>query len=103
MLFYAALHLVDAILFEKDRINPGNHEFRLECVKKKWYLSGIRPEYWILKQKSENARYDLITFTRVKIEREVVPRYRRIEEHILQQLPDELFASHQWLSRPKSK
>ncbi|PYX99115.1 MAG: hypothetical protein DMG63_09925 [Acidobacteria bacterium] len=100
--FYAALHLVDALLFEVDGIDPGNHEFRWNFVKNKLYLRGIKNEYWVLKQKSENARYDLITFTSTKLENEVIPRYRSIEQHILQQLPSALVGSYRWLTRPKA-
>ena len=31
--FYAALHLVDALLWEKDQINPESHEIRKEYVR----------------------------------------------------------------------
>lgn len=85
--FYAALHLVDAILWEKDKINPGDHYERYECVKVKWYLRAIRVEYKTLKDRSEDARYELITFTKAKVEREVIPLYTAIQSHILQQLP----------------
>lgn len=84
--FYAALHLVDALLYHREKIHPPNHEVRRDLVKGKWYLRGIRDEYRRLKDHSEAARYYLITFTRAKIEREVVPLYLAIENHILQQL-----------------
>ena len=101
--FYAALHLVDALLFEKQKIDPGNHEFRTNFVKTKDYLTGIKNEYIVLKNKSENARYDLIPFTSAKVEQEIITRYKAIEEHVLQQLPTALVDQHQWLSRPKAK
>ncbi len=85
--FYAALHLVDALLWEKDNINPGNHEQRSNLVRTKWYLRGIRDEYRELKDRSVNARYDLLTFTKIKIDNNVIPLYRAIESHILPQLP----------------
>ena len=84
--FYAALHWVDALLFEKDGLNPDTHEIRRDYVKQKWYLRGISYEYRNLKDRSEDARYRLLTFTRSKIEREVIPAYRAIEQHIIPQL-----------------
>jgi uncharacterized protein (UPF0332 family) len=101
--FYAALHLVDALLWHKDQINPGDHDLRLKAIKDKYYLRGIKSEYWTLKNKSENARYDLITFTNTKIRTEIVPRYAAIEQHVLQQLPNEIVDQYRWLSRPKAK
>jgi hypothetical protein len=83
--FYAALHLVDALLFEKEHLNPDNHEIRRDYVKQKWYLRGISYEYRNLKDRSEDARYRLLTFTRSKIDREVIPLYRAIEHHIIPQ------------------
>lgn len=84
--FYAALHWVDALLFEKDGLNPDTHEIRLDYVKQKWYLRGISYEYRNLKDRSEDARYRLLTFTRSKIEREVILAYRAIEQNIIPQL-----------------
>jgi uncharacterized protein (UPF0332 family) len=84
--FYAALHWVDALLFEKEGLNPDNHEIRRAYVREKWYLRGISYEYRSLKDRSEDARYRLLTFTRSKIEREVIPPYRAIEQHIIPQL-----------------
>lgn len=84
--FYAALHLVDALLAHKDNFHPDDHEVRRDCVKKRYYLCGIRNEYRKLKDLSEDARYRLTTFTSLRVEREVIPLYRAIEEHITQQL-----------------
>jgi hypothetical protein len=71
-------------------------------VKSKLYLSGIKNEYRILKEKSENARYELSTFTKLQVERDVIPLYEVIEKHILQQIPEELVGLYHWLSRPKA-
>lgn len=88
--FYAAVHLVDALIYQKDKFHPPSHEIRKDWVKSKWYLRGIRDEYRLLKDLSEDARYRLITFTKPKIEREVIPLYMAIENHITQQLDDPL-------------
>jgi hypothetical protein len=85
--FYAALHLVDALLWEKERISAGNHETRKSYVRNKWYLRGIKDEYRELKDRSEDARYRLITVTSTKIVQQVVPLYEAIEKHILPQIP----------------
>ncbi len=84
--FYAALHLVDALLAKREKIDPGSHEARKQFVVGRSYLRGIRYEYKTLKDRSEDARYRLITFTRLKIERDVIPLYKTVETHILPQL-----------------
>lgn len=84
--FYAALHLVDALLWEKDRLNPELHEHRRDYVKQKWYLRAISCEYRSLKDHSEDARYRLITMTSAKVEKTIIPLYKAIESHILPQL-----------------
>lgn len=55
--FYAALHLVDALLIEKENIPGQTHEIRKELVKSRIYLRAIRNEYRTLKDHSEDARY----------------------------------------------
>ena len=85
--FYAALHWVDALLCDKEYLHPADHQERNELVQKKWYLRPIRNEYRTLKDRSEDARYEIKTFTSAKVENEIIPLYRAIEQHILQQLP----------------
>jgi HEPN domain-containing protein len=84
--FYAALHLVDALLAREDKVHPETHEIRRELVRTKRYLREIRSEYRNLKDHSDDARYRLITFTSIKIERDVIPLYEQIENHIVRQL-----------------
>jgi uncharacterized protein (UPF0332 family) len=86
--FYAALHLVDALLWEKDRLHPELHEHRRDYVRQKWYMRAISFEYRSLKDHSEDARYRLITMTSAKIEKTVIPLYKVIESHILPQIQD---------------
>lgn len=90
--FYAALHLVDALLYHQERIDPPSHESRREYVKTKWYLRAVKNQYRELKDRSEDARYRLYPFTPIKIEKNVIPLYRAIHEHILQQLPPKVVA-----------
>jgi uncharacterized protein (UPF0332 family) len=84
--FYSALHLVDALLWEKDHLSPELHEHRRDYVRGKWYLRAISFEYRSLKDHSEDARYRLITMTSVKVKDTIIPLYKTIESHILQQL-----------------
>jgi hypothetical protein len=87
--FYAALHWVDAILWEQENINPSDHHDRREYVKAKSYLRGIKDEYRNLFDRSIEARYDCLTFTSVKVEQRVIPLYEAIEHYIVQRLPDQ--------------
>jgi hypothetical protein len=85
--FYAAMHLVDAVLYFKDRYDPPYHEMRRDCFRTKPYLHDIRYSYKQLKDRSEDARYRLIPFTKAQVENEIIPLYRKIEAHILGLLP----------------
>jgi uncharacterized protein (UPF0332 family) len=85
--FYAALHLVDALLAQKNNLHPATHQMRSEKVRTLDYLKGIKTEYRDLKEHSENARYNLHLFTSQTVNGEVIPLYRAIEKHILGQLP----------------
>ena len=84
--FYAALHLVDALLWEVDGLNPASHLDRRVYVKDKPYLRPISSEYRSLKDHSEDARYRLITMSSAKVENTIIPLYKAIENHILPQL-----------------
>jgi hypothetical protein len=85
--FYAAMHLVDAILYFRDHFDPPYHEIRRDCVRTKSYLRAINHQYKELKDRSEDARYRLIPFTKIQVEKDVIPLYRTIEAHILPLLP----------------
>jgi uncharacterized protein (UPF0332 family) len=86
--FYAALHLVDALLARKENIHPEKHEIRRGYVRDKSYLCGIKTEYFTLKDRSEDARYRMITtYTSTKVNNEIIPLYDEIARHITQQLP----------------
>jgi uncharacterized protein (UPF0332 family) len=86
--FYAALHWVDALLWKYDRYDPGCHEHRGAWIKRVWYLRAIKDDYFDLKDYSENARYRLITVTRTRLEEKIIPKYKNIEQHCLQQLEE---------------
>jgi len=83
--FYAALHLVDALIWQIEGADPEDHSARHTYLRR-WYLSGISVEYRDLKNLSEDARYRLITFSKPKIENHIVPLYDEIERHVLQVL-----------------
>ena len=96
--FYASLHLIDALLCEKDNIHPPNHDERNRCIKEKSYLRPINGEYHSLKDHTDDARYNLITMTSAKIESTIIPLYRKIEAHIKPQL--ESNPSEGWIKHP---
>jgi hypothetical protein len=85
--FYSALHLVDALLYFRDHIDPPNHEERRDYVRTKDYLRAINHPYKELKDRSEDARYRIIPFTKAQVEKDVIPLYRKIEAYILPLLP----------------
>jgi uncharacterized protein (UPF0332 family) len=84
--FYSALHLVDALLYEKDRLHGGVHQQRKQYLVEKSYLRGIKNVYRTLNDRSVEARYTLLTFTKLRVENQVIPLYTEIRNHILQQM-----------------
>ncbi len=85
--FYAALHWVEALLYEKDGLHSGNHTKRREYLREKWYLRGIKDTYFTLYDRRDDACYKLLTMTRPRLEREIIPPYEEIAAHVIQQLP----------------
>jgi hypothetical protein len=83
--FYAALHLVDALIADRYNLTPQDHMDRNLFVEKT-FLAGIKVQYRTLKDLSEDARYELKTFTSVRVENEVIPLYNTIARHIERQL-----------------
>ena len=83
--FYAALHLVDTLIWHIERADPEDHSARHTYLRR-WYLIGISVEYRDLKDLSEDARYRLTTFSKPKIENRIVPLYNEIERHVMQVL-----------------
>lgn len=88
--FYAAVHLIDALLHHKDNAHGDLHTTRRKLIREKSYLRGIDMQFEQLKDHSEDARYRLTTMTRIRLEQKVIPLYRVIENHVVQQLPAEL-------------
>jgi len=84
--FYAAVHLVDALLYHKDKVHGDLHSVRRKYIREKYYLRGIDTQFESLKDHSEDARYRLITMTRIRLESKVIPLYSTILQHIMPQL-----------------
>lgn len=87
--FYAAVHLVDALLYHQDKAHGDVHATRRVYMREKWYLRGICQEFEDLKDHSEDARYRLITMTRSRLENKVIPLYEKIERHVMDLLSRE--------------
>ena len=88
--FYAAMHWVDALLHYREGLHGGVHAQRHEYIRKKSYLSEIRVAYRTLYDCRDDACYKLLTMTRPKLEREIIPLYQKIAKHVTDQLPPEL-------------
>ncbi len=88
--FYTALHWVDALLHYRDGLHGGTHSQRNQYLREKSYLIEIRDAYRTLYEHRDNACDKLLTMTRPKLEREIIPLYERIARHVTQQLPPDL-------------
>ena len=66
VLFYSALHIVDAFLAIHG-IHPGSHERRVKLVNTMHDLKPIADEFMILKDESELARYNAKKFSETEV------------------------------------
>jgi hypothetical protein len=80
MLFYSALHYVDAFLAGKHK-HPRDHEARDSEVENNGSLTDIYRDYRTLKDKSEAARYDISNLHREQFP-PIEQRFRNIKTHI---------------------
>ena len=84
-LFYAALHYVDAYLATQGApggIHPASHVARGALVATDPVLAQIYPQYRRLKDRSEDARYRLFTFTPADVERLAQNELASIQEQV---------------------
>jgi hypothetical protein len=66
MLFYAALHYIDAFLAGKN-MHPMDHAHRDEEIHNNGSISDIYRDYRRLKDMSKQARYDIANFGEDKL------------------------------------
>lgn len=87
VLFYAALHYVDAFLAHAGIPYPGAHRTRDGLVNSVTQLRTISSEYLRLKNRSSSARYYASRFTAREIERCRHTDLENIKRHIRRLLP----------------
>lgn len=84
MLFYSALHYVDAFLATRG-LHPRTHFERNDLLSN---LTDISEYYHILFMRSMNARYHIYQFTPPEVDRIRNGAFRRVKEGILALLPN---------------
>ena len=90
MLFYSALHLVDAFLDQAQGIHPVSHRNR------EWYVSNstqLRPivrNYIDLYERSLDARYRLVPITAGQVIAMYRDRFEPLKSHILRLLGQDM-------------
>ncbi len=85
MLFYAALHYVEAY-FATGAIHGTSHSQRDRLVANSSALSPIFADYMELKAQSRSARYWAVTFDEETIRRKIRPALESFKRH-LERLP----------------
>jgi hypothetical protein len=84
VIFYAALHYVDAFLARiGGGINPGAHDVREGWVQREAQLRPIAFQYMRLKNRSRNARYAAVHFTPEEVRRAHDDDLTHIKNHLL--------------------
>lgn len=87
VLFYAALHYVDAFLAHAGFKYPGGHHTRDGLVNSVTQLRTISTEYFRLKNRSSSARYYSSRFPAPDVERSRNTDLENIKRHIRGLLP----------------
>lgn len=87
VLFYAALHYVDAFLAHAGFTYPGGHPTRDGLVNSVTQLRTISSEYFRLKNRSSSARYYASRFSTREIERCRDTDLGNIKRHVRGLLP----------------
>jgi hypothetical protein len=84
MLFYSAVHLVDAYFAGKNS-HPPNHQSRETDIQRNGSLSDVYRAYLQLKDWSRAARYEAVGFDAAKIDK-CLTLLNGIETHIYSKL-----------------
>ena len=79
MLFYSALHYVDALFADMSGIHPKTHTSRNTLVTNQ---TAIAPNYIRLYNRSLDARYNMVMFTQKEVDRIIVEDFDPIRENI---------------------
>jgi hypothetical protein len=85
-IFYTALQLVDAWFATQGR-HPGNHIQRNKWVATDPHLAPIWPHYEFLYDRSRDARYGLIAFSKTDVQAMHTQQLEPIRRHIQGILP----------------
>lgn len=80
ILFYAALHYIDAFLAGKN-LHPLNHENRDDEIERNGSLTDLYRDYRRLKDLSRAARYEIACYSPETVE-VAKGRLARIKEHL---------------------
>lgn len=87
VLFYSALHYIDAYLATTGYLDPGTHPERLRLIRSNAVTRAVYREYSRLKNYSENARYYGARFTPIDVRGLNLGDLDRIRRQITAQLP----------------
>jgi hypothetical protein len=80
VLFYAALHLVEATL--APAVHSTSHAVRNQNIQQDPRLLAIYPHYRELYRRSLDARYDCVVFSTLQAQHLYVTRYEPIKRHL---------------------
>ena len=82
MIFYSALHLVDAFLDQSQGIHPVSHRNRGWYISNVTQLQPIVRNYIDLYERSVDARYRLVSITAEQVSRIDLEVFQPIKSHI---------------------
>ena len=86
LIFYSALHYVDAYLATKNVHIQFDHGARERWITRDSNLRRIQRQYWDLKDASEDARYKVRHFRQAEVESLKENQFEMIKSHMLRYL-----------------
>jgi hypothetical protein len=81
-LFYSALHYIEAVLDHNFNIHPNSHKERMRLVAMTDTLRPIELNYRNLHNRSMDARYNLLAFTRTQIDVIERDEFQPLKAHV---------------------
>lgn len=81
-LFYSALHYVDALFDSRGSIHPSSHRQRNFLLAQTTEFRPIARDYLELYDRSQDARYNLVSFTSTQVGLLEAEKFQPIQQHV---------------------
>jgi hypothetical protein len=87
VLYYAALHMIDQVLYQNSQMDPRNHRQRHAGIAQEPDLQSVYASYRELEYQSRRSRYECASFTNEEIQ--LLTEYVQTIRELVAELVDE--------------